>query len=441
MKKNSFTLLAILMLVTVSAVAEEQDTEPVSISATIGAKSFVCSKALDFSSFNSNNSGSYDFNLVPYYISSYNVTSGLFNLTRFSNDQVPANTPMILLGKQHSNGTFPGNVKNFDVPVLDMADADATTIKETVWSNNYAWLVPVIRDSYDEYICLKNVAGKSEKDAKNRPIMSHVIFYDNTGIPENAKLMLSQTEDVQVKEREDTAVVNQYYDSHEFVYSKNIHTAIFGGSPLFVNDYYDEEDEEDYDGIGITGNLGDQKVFWTENSKKTKVAYALYEYRKFNEGGTDIFFWAALKSKSKTAEDKYDEDAGEWIASSEEVISYTPILASYTQYFLGANGTTPVFKKCRADGSNGVNYGGAYVRVWSELLGGAAAREDVSFQIFDEDGTEIAYQNDDVTGIRSLQNTVDAKKENRQVYNLQGQKLDKMKPGLNIVNGKKYFVK
>ena len=80
--------------------------------------------------------------------------------------------------------------------------------------------------------------------------------------------------------------------------------------------------------------------------------------------------------------------------------------------------------------------------MWSALLGGvSAAREDMSFELFDEDGTEITYQNDEVTGIRSLQNTIDAKKENRQVYNLQGQKLDKMKPGLNIVNGKKYFVK
>ena len=59
-------------------------------------------------------------------------------------------------------------------------------------------------------------------------------------------------------------------------------------------------------------------------------------------------------------------------------------------------------------------------------------------------GSEIAFFSlspNDLNELDEEKNTVDAKKENRQIYNLQGQKLDKMKPGLNIVNGKKYFVK
>jgi hypothetical protein len=345
---------------------------------------------------------------------------------------------MILLGKQHNDGTIPGNVKSFDVPIITMAPADANPARRKVWANNYAWLVPVMKTSYNRSICLLDNEGNEDLDGEGNQIMNNVIFFDNTGITAGVRLSLSQEESVQVGVTRDTTIVNTYYPMHKLDES-------FRSDFMDYIEYTYALPAELDDNYG--SSYGEYKIFYIAASGRKKAYYQLFQWSQgyYNEEEgkweTTDDCWTNIGDMKTTERDGYDLAEKKWIASSEEIITTTPIVATYTQYFLGANGITPVFKKCNSSGTNGVNYGGAYVRVWSTLLGGAAAREDMSFELFDEDGTEITYQNDEVTGIRSLQNTIDAKKENRQVYNLQGQKLDKMKPGLNIVNGKKYFVK
>lgn len=440
MKKNFFTFLALLAMVCSSV--DAQTTETVTISATVGARTYVSSNDLDFSSFNKNaaeNGGVYDLNLTPYYVSGYNKDKGEFKLTRFSDDQVPAYTPMILLGKQHNTGVFPSDVKSFDVPITTIDGSVANPEKRKVWANNYAWLVPAMKTTYNRSICLLDASGNEDLDEDGYQIMSNVVFFDNTGITENARLALNQTENVQVGVTKDTTVVKTYFPMKQI--DGSLRNGIVGEEGFYGNEI------DDFHGDGV----GSLYVLWTPYvSKKKPAAYGLFKLTYDSSDSEDAYFWEFQRRLyvSDEMEDirfGYDTEENKWISSIDQIITSTPITENYTQYFLGANGITPVFKKCNnktGSNRNGVNYGGAYVRVWSALVGGsAAAREDMSFEIFDEDGMEISYQNDEVTGIRSLQNTVDAKKENRQIYNLQGQKLDKMKSGLNIVNGKKYFVK
>lgn len=442
MKKNFFTLLALLAMVCSSVDAqtteETEETEEVTISATVGARTYVSSHDLNFKKFNKNaaeNGGVYDLNLTPYYISDYNVTDGEFILTRFKNDQVPANTPMILLGKQYNAG----DEKSFDVPIKKMATPDVNKAKYSVWNNNYAWLVPVMKTAYLRKITLQDEHGNEADET------SEVVFFNNTGITEGERLALNQTEDVQVGVTRDTTYTYLYYEMTEL--ASTYRKLLNNKEPLYENDWeYENDDEEmvSVTGIGISGTEGEIRIFWAAKKNGTAPVFRKYTYMK--KYGS--YCWYPGKEVDESDND-YEPNAnpdliGRWKRDSVMNVSTDAITETYTQYFLGV-GTdkkTPVFKKCNSNGTNGVKYGGAYVRVWSALLGGvSAAREDMSFELFDEDGTEITYQNDEVTGIRSLQNTIDAKKENRQVYNLQGQKLDKMKPGLNIVNGKKYFVK
>jgi hypothetical protein len=396
----------------------------------------VSSHDLDFSSFNKNaaeNGGVYDLNLTPYYISDYNVTTGAFKLTRFSDDHVPANTPMILLGKQYKAGKFADDEISFDVPVITMAVGDANKAKYKVWGNNWVWLVPANKTSY-----ISSIDWFDESYIKLG--VRDVVFFDNTAITEGTRLALKQTENVKVGDDVTTTTVNTYYEKYSVDYSyratvldalnnrRGLAPSAIGnvlGGGVIDKNYILYVPETQYGAMP-----------WEVDAQITGV-FKLQYYDAY-----DMYYWAYVDDLAKTPADGYDSTEDNWILESVDVTTTTPIFEDYTQYFLGANGITPVFKKCNSSGTNGVNYGGAYVRVWSELLGGvSAAREDMSFELFDDDGTEITYQNDEVTGIRSLQNTIDAKKENRQVYNLQGQKLDKMKPGLNIVNGKKYFVK
>ena len=56
-----------------------------------------------------------------------------------------------------------------------------------------------------------------------------------------------------------------------------------------------------------------------------------------------------------------------------------------------------------------------------------------------ESGVKAFYfGDDDATGINGVENVLD---ENRAIYNIAGQRLQKMQKGINIVNGKKVLIK
>ena len=425
-----------LMFVSVNAVAQEPTTQTVTISKKYGATTFVCDKNLDFTKWCTNSTeGDFLANprMKPYYISNYNTVDGSFDLTPFSSYFVPANTPMILLGQVNPSAS--GNYE-CEVPIVNSpSTASVNSARKAAFgsAHGYCWLVPAInaKYTYDEYV--------PWDDEANNMVSQKFTFFDYTSA--SFPIVVPQTENDIIfsyssTEKLDTAF--NYYSKIQLPSSfPNKATTL--GQPLGQELYYPDNID-----IWDDNLVGKYVILWAYNNdlrpNKDRAIYGLYKCMIDDIWGD--YLYVGVQSLSTAAGNcKVVSDAYEWydqqnLAITKSLLWNVPIERDVTNYVLSVNGTTPVFKKCNSSSGTSVPAGKCYVRVWNDVLVGAAsAREYIGLNIDDED---ISMVDDETTGIKNLKDNSQAKKV---VYNMNGQKLDKMQKGLNIVNGKKLFVK
>ena len=368
MKKNFFTLLALLMLVTVSAVAEEQETVNVPMN-DLGTKTFVCDKNLDFSSLNA-----VDKNLVPFYISDYSEVTNTFTLSRFADDRVPAYTPMVLMVAYPEK--WDGSA--FDVPTYSASNTSLNKARAVANANSkYFYMVPVTTGTYID-----------DEDEEVYAFLPDA----ERGKISNGKYAVRRSISIVTGGK----YIKKYYDYYE----------------------YDEvgaivQNQPDKFAEMVQKGFFYHRVQTTENWGIQTETHSYY----FFQGSSQILVDPASC-----------HDDGGWFRTTWKDKSI-----NYTQFVLArsGNGKKAVFQRC-SDGEQGnpVSVGGCFIRVNSDMSP-AASRESIGFDFADEE--EIG----DISGIKAVKDAF----SNEVIYNINGQKLVKLQKGLNIVNGKKIFVK
>lgn len=105
----------------------------------------------------------------------------------------------------------------------------------------------------------------------------------------------------------------------------------------------------------------------------------------------------------------------------------------YTNFVMSVKGGQPGFYRFTVNEGTGrtIQAGKAYLRIRSSDL----AQMPSSVK-----GFSIVFNDDEPTGIADMEGGIE-KIENIEIYNLAGQRLNKMQKGINIVNGKKVLVK
>jgi hypothetical protein len=272
-------------------------------------------------------------------------------------------------------------------------------------------------------------------------------FYDNTSA--SFPLYVKQTNsDVLFgySSREVHTVVEtyEYYDVIELGYQgqESSRTDPFtslwgwlGSSNLYTGDFDFDEPE-----------LNTAVVFHAtakDRRGNPLVKYCLYQWIE----GEYENYWSYIETYS-IGNSNWDAVENKWYDPTTKVQSVNttkywdvPETRDFTNYVLSVNSTgKPVFKKCNSSSNGGagttVAAGKCYVRVWNDVLvGAAAAREDIGWTFEEEEDLNSFEEN--ATGIKDVKNI----KNKKEIFNMKGQKLEKMQKGLNIVNGKKVYVK
>ena len=367
MKKNFFTLLALLMLVTVNAVAQDPETVNVPMN-SLGTKTFVCDKNLDFSSLNA-----VDKNLVPFYISDYSEVTNTFTLSRFADDRVPAYTPMVLMVAYPEK--WDGSA--FDVPTYSATNTSLNKARAVANANSkYFYMVPVTTGTYID-----------DEDEEVYAFLPDA----ERGKISNGKYAVRRSISIKTGEK----LVKTYYPYKE--YAELVELA--------------ENNPDAFDALIENG------FFYHEVEEKTKLGKTTYiHYYRFWQGENEI-----------VVDPSSCQDEDGWFRSS-----WQKKYVNYTQFILARSGKKAVFQRC-SDGEQGnpVSVGGCFIRINSDLSPVAASRESIDFDFADEE--EIG----DISGIKVVKDAF----SNEVIYNINGQKLVKLQKGLNIINGKKIFVK
>jgi len=419
MKQKFFTLLLGLAMVSVNALAVE-----ISISKKYGATTYVCNQDLDFSTVATS--------MRPYYIIEYAKNNGNFKLEAFNEGKVPANTPMILIGKQYPTAGA-SDVITCDVPVATSID-DPDGIRKNVFTKaqGWAWLMPVINGNYT---CPNFNAELA--DRSNDEKAYNVTFFNYSS---GAARVVPQTESVPFGEHLET----NYTIANDTTYYDMLDVTTYG-------EYTDRDDWKDVVGLADDEELDltleiangypegadeDYTIFYYPKvGSKPRIA-ALFMYSEADECWT---FDAKLK---ESAIFNYNKKEGKWIKGITPTVRTTDEYVanpnrSVYNYVLSVNSSgNPVFKLCNSVSGTTVPYGKCYVSVWSDVKAAASSREDIGIE-FVEDEEDLSELNEEVSGIKN----VNIKKEANGIYNINGQKLVKLQKGLNIVNGKKVYVK
>lgn len=367
MKQKFFTLLLGLAMVSLGAVAEDIEMN------AVGAKTYMSTNNLDFSSLNETRK-----TLIPYYISSYSNKTGKFTLARFTDDRVPAYTPMILLlayPDEWVSGTK-YTVDTYSTTALVLDDA-----RNPVYANENINMIPVTSGSY--------VNNKSRIVYPFTPDSERALI----GASEAGKYIVKQTIDI----KSGTDTIHRHYP------------------------YYTQKNAE-----SLVGSVGDTIIVKT--SSFGKFIYAMtWAYDEDEEDYT----WVNISSTPLTVEDNNDAGGAKegWF-----LVRDVDVTTNYTQFILGESGGNAVFKRCTVAG-NKVRENACFVRVNTGLVPTAAAAREIGFTFDDEEDAIIGQ--DEATGIKSVKNNV----KSDVYFNMNGQKLDKIQKGLNIVNGKKVFVR
>jgi len=448
MKQKFFTLLLGLAMVSLGAVA--QSTVSVSISKLYGATTLVCNQDLDFSTVATT--------MRPYYIIEYAKNNGNFKLEAFNEGKVPANTPMILIGKQYPTAGK-SEVITCDVPVATSID-DPDGIRKDVFTKaqGWAWLMPVINGNYT---CPNFNAELA--DRSNDEKAYNVTFFNYSS---GAARVVPQTESVPFGQSLTQSVVTQEIKN----YYKQIDVSTKGVTRSSWSTELAKDEEEK------------KGLFWEEKEGSWNYGYAAWEGDPTDEdlGKRCIMFspsklvydededdyytlpkLAAVYTLGKTSKGKYrwtysnrvNEGDGNYEATAyggvggwvESTTTTAQMVSNYVNnpdrevynYVLSVNSSgNPVFKLCNGASGTTVPYGKCYVSVWSDVKAAASSREDIGIE-FAEDEEDLSELNEEVSGIKN----VNIKKEANGIYNINGQKLVKLQKGLNIVNGKKVYVK
>ena len=440
MKQKFFTFLAMLMFVSVNAVAD--GTVSVSISAKYGATTFVCNQDLDFSGLCSD---AQHIVMKPYYISDYSKENGSFTLTAFGGATVPAYTPMILLGTAHTSAGAT-DVITEEVPVISMNSDAATDKRDAAFgaAGGYCWLVPAIASSYEIPGFVGKQAGRGSLPATN------VTFYDNTA--KSFPLYVKQTEsDIFYGYSSRNEITANYTYSYYDMLPLS-ETGLVTDNPANYAEPWDwlSNEENFYEGDFdfVAPAVDTYVVLWayTVDRRGNKTyKYGLYKWG--DDEGAGYNYWQS-QGRLKVSDTNYDGTVSKWYNPDLTITEYTTNMIfdvsedrDFTNYVLSVNSEgKPVFKKCNSSSNGGagttVAAGKCYVRVWNDVLvGAAAAREDIGWTFEEEEDLNSFEEN--TTGIKDVKNI----KNKKEIFNMKGQKLEKMQKGLNIVNGKKVYVK
>lgn len=454
MKKNFFTLLAVLMLVTVNAVA--QTTENIKVG-KVSAKTYVSSNDLDFKKM-TNYEKNTEVQITPYYISYY--SNGNFTLTRYPNGLVPKGYPMILYSKEGGG--------SFDVPIA--TTTMPTNLKKLVYTNYNGefYLVPVIKGA--------SLSGKvypiEDPDAEEG------YNFEFWSIPDGGSDFV--TESTGEKYRLDGEVVLDAQESSEktpmpiFETTKTRAqlTAAFGGDTYSYGDVSGImgtlREKETNQNLADGREVGDHIIiytpayqvekeytYWDEDDEGNEIEItetiikkydAIYWYLELqvNPSNPTKTRWVLPSNKALLTYGTNNNVSGTLLPWDDDLSAwYTEKLNRhknrYIQYILGANKNKAVFKKCPVATGNDrakVAVGGCFIRVYAGAVTDAGeAREEIGF-VFDEEEQQL--QNEEATGIRNMKQEVI---NGTTIYNLNGQKLTKLQKGMNIVNGKKIFIR
>ena len=442
MKQKFFTLLLGLAMVSVNAVADN-----IKISRGVGAMTYVSANNLDFSSFYTTEGEENDvtsMDLKPYYVSGYNPSTRKFTIKEFIHGIVPANTPMILLGKQYDSNK--DEKESFDVPTISLSGLTAGmdyTPQSKVFSEGKAevYMVPVIRNSYSGKTAYTSGIGGDDDGFYN-----NMEFYNYSSLDPAATFVYATLLD--------EAVVD--------VTTETVETWNPFGIYEITMDFEDFDDQVPVkatktgyfdlsDVVDVTTGL---PIPVTREDVRIVVHYPE------GEDNEELYWFLVSKIKSGVlkwtvklnGEALREEGASFWNSTyngwgyvseeSQDVVTRR----TYTQYILSKKSSTdytPVFKKCYHDGTGSgvgtgrgskVNVGSAYLRMW--YPDPASAREMISFEF--EDGDVNLIDDGETTGVKTVKDNTKVKNG---IYTMTGQKLDKKQKGLNIVNGKIIYVK